>query len=405
MKVLRQIELVRHNLRRKPVRTGMLMAVVALFAFTLFCGTIVGKSVSNGTKMMAERLGADVLFVPYGANTQLQNSLLRGEPSSFYLDAGFGKDLAGEKSVDKATSQLFIATLKAACCTLPVQLIGIDPETDFVVKPWMQSVLEGPLGETQVVVGSKIFGTVGEKISLFGKEFTIAARLDPTGMGFDTSVFLDINRARRLLLLSDLGPMLNLPEGMDKNTFVSSTLVKFVPGADIKQSVNALSQKYAATYNLDFVVVAGMITDIASRLDAMSLVFYALSGMLWVLALGILALVFSVIIQERKKEFGLLRIIGASRGALAAIVLKEALIISSVGAALGLSLACLTLFPFSAYIDSVLNLPTLRPGFMLPAAVGLGVFVLGMSTGPLACLPAAWRLGRLDVYAAVREEA
>lgn len=405
MSKLTRFDLVRQNLCRKPFRTGMLMAVVGLFAFTLFCGTMVGKSVGNGTRMMAERLGADVLFVPYGYETSVQNSLLRGEPSSFYMDGEFARKLAGEEGIEKVTPQLFIATLKAACCTLPVQLIGIDPKTDFVVRPWMMSVLERPLGESEVVVGGKIFGEVGERISLFGKEFTIAARLDPTGMGFDTSVFLDIDRARRLLLLSDLGPMLQLPEGVDRNTFVSSTLIKFAPGADVKQTVNAVSQKYAAEYNLDFVVVAGMITDIATRLDIMSAVFYGLSGMLWLLAVGILALVFSAVIQERKKEFGLLRIIGASRADLVRMVLKEALAISAAGAALGLLFACLTLFPFSAYIDSMLQLPSLRPGLYIPAAVGLGVFLLGLSTGPLACLPAAWRLGRLDVYASVREDA
>ena len=401
---LTQYDLVRQNLCRKPFRTGMLMAVVGLFCFTLFCGTIVGKSVGNGTRMMSDRLGADVLFVPYGYDASIQNSLLRGEPSSFYLDGAFASELAGEKGIDKVTSQLFIATLKAACCTLPVQLIGIDPETDFVVRPWMTSVLARPLGETEVAVGSKIVGDVGETITLFGKELTIAARLDPTGMGFDTSVFLDINRARRLLLLSDLGPMLKLPEGVDRGTFVSSTLVKISPGEDVKRAVNAISQKYAVRYNLDFVVVAGMISDIASRLDMMSAFFYGLSGMLWLLAVGILALVFSAVIQERKKEFGLLRITGASRVDLVRIVLIEALCISSAGAMLGLAFACFTLFPFSAYIDSVLQLPSLRPGLMLPAAVGLGVFLLGMSTGPLACLPAAYRIGRLEVYSSVRED-
>ena len=405
MNRLTQYDLIRQNLRRKPFRTGMLVGIVALFAFTLFCGTMVGKSVGNGTRMMADRLGADIMFVPYGYEKNLQNSLLRGEPSSFYLDGGFAPKLRGEQGVEKVTSQLFIATLKAACCTLPVQLIGIDPETDFVVRPWMPSVLDRPLGEGEVVVGNKITGEVGEAISLFGKEFTVAARLDPTGMGFDTSVFMDIDRARRLLLLSELGPQLNLPEGMDRNSFVSSTLVKMAPSADVKQTVNATMQKYALDYNLDFVAVAGMITDIASRLDIFSAVFYGLSGMLWLLAVGILELVFSAVLQERKKEFGLLRIIGASRASLAGMVLRESLLISAGGAVIGLAAGCLALFPFSAYIDSVLQLPSLRPGLLVPLTVGLGVFLLGLSTGPLACLPAVYRIGRVDAYISVREEA
>lgn len=405
MSRLTQFDLIRQNLSRKPFRTGMLVAVVALFSFTLFCGTMVGNNISNGTRMMAERLGADVMFVPHGYEKEMQNALLRGEPSSFYLDRGLAEELRGEENVEKVTVQLFLATLKAACCTLPVQLIGFDPGTDFVVRPWMASVIDRPLGESEVVVGNKIVGETGDTILLFGKEFVIAARLDATGMGFDTSVFMDIDRARRLLLLSDLGPHLNLPAGMDRQSFVSSTLVKVAPLADGKSTVNALLQKYAVKYNLDFIVVAGMITDISSRLNIFSTVFYGFSGMLWVLAVGILALVFSAVLQERRKEFGLLRIIGASRADLVRIVLKEALLISGGGAALGLVAASLVLFPFSTYIDSVLQLPSLHTGFIVPAAVGLGVFLLGLSTGPLACLPAIYRLGKVDAYLSVREEA
>lgn len=304
---------------------------MALFSFTLLCGTLLGHGVGSGTRMMAERLGADVLFVPYGYEKTIQNSLLRGEPSSFYLDGAFAAQVQGHPGIEKATAQLFIATLKAACCTLPVQLIGIDPATDFVVRPWMDSVINRPLAENEVVVGNNIAGSVGEVISLFGKEFTIAARLAPTGMGFDTSVFLDIDRARRLLLLSELGPQLNLPTGIDRNRFISSVLIKTAPGVDIKETANAILREYAIPYNLDFVIVAGMISDIAARLGVFSTIFYGVSVMLWVIAVAVLALVFSGMLHERKKEFGLLRIIGASRTALARIVLREALLISGGG--------------------------------------------------------------------------
>ena len=397
--------LVWQNVCRKPVRTGILVVIVALFSFTLYCGTIIGQGVSDGTRMMAARLGADVLFVPYGYDSTIQHSLLRGEPSSFYMDSRFAGELLGDPGVEAVTTQLFIATLKAACCTLPVQLIGIDPQTDFVVRPWMISLLDRPLNENEVVVGNKIVGTVGDTIQLFGKELTIAARLDPTGMGFDTSVFLDIDRARRLLLLFDLGPHLRLPEGLDRNAFVSSTLVKAAPGTDIRQLVNAISEKYAVPYNLDFVMVAGMISDIAAKLHAFSGFFHAFSGVLWLLAVIVLALVFSAIIQERKKEFGILRIVGASRAALVRIVMKEALLVSSAGAVLGVGSAALILFLFSTYIKTALELPSLSPGWLPLLLTGGGVLVLGVLTGPLACLPAIRKLGRIDAYIAMREDA
>ena len=354
---------------------------------------------------MAERLGADALFVPYGYSNKVQSSLLRGEPSSFYMDSALAGELRGREGVEKVTTQLFIATLNAACCTLPVQLIGIAPETDFVVKPWMVSTINRPLGEHEVVVGNKIVGKVGEEIMLFGKNFTIAARLDATGMGFDTSVFLDVNRARTLLLLSELGPYLNLPENMNRNTFVSSVLVKMAPTHNVRDSVNSILQEYAIKYNLDFVMVAGMVSDIAAKLQVFSGFFHIFSATLWAMTLLVLALVFSAMIQERKKEFGLLRVVGASRSALGWIVAKEALLISTFGALAGVFCGALVMFLFRTYIEVTLQLPSVSPGLASLASTAAGVFLLGALIGPLACLPAMYKLGSTDAYLAMREEA
>ncbi len=404
MKKLTSWALIRQNLSRKPVRTGILAVIVFLFSFTLYCGTVIGQGLSQGTRTTAERLGADALFVPYGYDAKVQSSLLRGEPSSFYMDRRFSEEVRQEKGVEKVTAQLFIATLKASCCTLPVQLIGIDPETDFVVRPWMASAIDRPMRDDEVVVGSKIVGQVGDTLTLFGKELTIAARLEPTGMGFDTSVFLEIDRARRLLLASELGPRLNLPAGLDRNAFVSSTLIKAAPATDIKELVNRISQKYAAAYNLDFVVVAGMITDMAAKLSFFSRCIHVFSGVLWVLGALVMALVFSALIRERKKEFAVLRIIGASRSALGRIVMREALLVSLSGAFAGVAAAMLVTTLFNAYIGAVLDAPSLEPGPLYRLAAAAGALLLGLMTGPLACLPAMRKLGRIDAYIIMREE-
>jgi putative ABC transport system permease protein len=382
----------------------MLIAIVALFAFILLFGTVIGKSAGGGTRIMADRLGADILFVPYGYEKSIQSSLLRGEPSSFYLDGAFEKQLRGMEGVEKATSQLFVASLLADCCTLPVQIIGIDPETDFVVRPWMNTVLARPMTDSEIVVGGRIAGDSGEKLSLFGREFTIAARLEATGMGFDTSVFMSIDRARRLLLASDLADRINLPKGLDPSSFVSSTLVKAATPGKAKETANAILKRYALDYNLDFVMVTAMVSDISGRLAGFSHLFYGLSFLLWLLAVGILAFVFSMALSERKKEFGIMRTLGASRAQLAGLILWEALLASSAGAGFGLILACAVLFPFEAYISARLQLPSLLPGIAALLATMSGTFLIAALTGPLACVFSAIRLGHSEICLALRED-
>jgi putative ABC transport system permease protein len=307
--------------------------------------------------------------------------------------------------VEKTTSQLFVASLHASCCALPVQIIGFDQKTDFVVLPWLARTNEirgRELADSEIVIGSKIVGKTGSKLSFFGQEFTIAARLEETGMGFDSSVFLDIRRARRLLVLSDV---VDLPVGLDKNTFVSSTLVKVRDPATAKKVVNVILQKHAIDYGLDFVLVAGMVSDIAAQLRSFSLILYGFSGAVWLLASGVLALVFSVILQERNREFALLRIMGATKADLACLIFREAFLISAGGALLGLSAAAVVFLSYAALIKEKLLLPFLRPDPGILALTGLAAFFLALLTGPLASLHAAWRVSRLEVHLSLREEA
>ena len=403
MSRLSPFSLVIGNIARKPFRTFILSSLVAVFCMAMFAGTVIGLKISTGTQLAADRLGADILFVPYGYEKSVQSSLLRGEPSSFYMDRGLVGELRGEKGVLRVTEQLFLATLKASCCSYPVQIIGFNPKTDFVVTPWMNQSLNRAMNENEVVAGCKISGNPGETIRLFGREFSIAAKLDPTGMGFDTSVFMEVDRARRLLLDSELGLLLRIPEGLDKSTFISSVLVKAEPGTDVTSLVNGLSEKYAIRYNLDFTAIADMISSISSKLSVFASVFRMFSAAVWVLAVMILAFVFTIILQERKKEFGILRIVGASKGHVRRLFVGEALLTSCMGAFCGVVLAALALGLFHTYIDVTLNLPRIGIGFGKTLLIGAGVFVMGLVTGPLACLPLLRKLGSIDSYLIMKE--
>ena len=404
MKALGPLDLVLQNLFQKPLRTSLLVLLVALFALTLFCSSLAGQSISEGTALMAKRLGADILFVPHGYDSKIQAALLRGEPSSFYLNGDFERDLRQMPGIVRTSSQLYVASLSAACCSVPVQIIGFDPQSDFVVYPWIRENIDQghkQLGKAQLVVGNRITGEVGDKLLLFGKEFTIAAKLDKTGMGFDTSVFMDIGQARGLLLDSEL---VELPENLNKNTFVSSTLAKMQDPERAKETANAILQRYAVEYDLDFVLVSGMISGIAEKLQFFSLLLYALSGLIWLLALAALGLVFSVVIHERRKEFGLLRLLGATRWQLSAMLVQEALLLSACGAFAGLVLAGVLLVPLDAHIAMKLQVPSLRPGLSELLLVAVAVFGLALLTGPLASAWAALRLGLDQSCLNLREE-
>jgi putative ABC transport system permease protein len=216
-------------------------------------------------------------------------------------------------------------------------------------------------------------------------------------MGFDSSVFMSMDTARHMIGLSrESGLLPSNVEGAD----VSSVMVKLDDGADPVQVRNAI---ISAHLNTDVVTSSGMLTGISSRLSNMTLLIYMLAALIFVLCIVVLAIMFSVTINERRGEFALFRAQGATRKKIIGLVMTEAALISLAGAACGILLASLIYFPFTAYIGDMLGMPFLMPttaeiiGY---CALSAAVSVL---TGPLACLPPARKIGRADAYAVMRE--
>jgi hypothetical protein len=102
-----------------------------------FGGSMLGEQHTARHEHMSGRFGADMMVVPRGSDASAEGLLLRSEPSEFYLNEDLTEEIAGMDGVKVASPQLFIQSLDAACCTVPVQLIGYEPETDFNIQPWI----------------------------------------------------------------------------------------------------------------------------------------------------------------------------------------------------------------------------------------------------------------------------
>jgi putative ABC transport system permease protein len=121
------------------------------------------------------------------------------------------------------------------------------------------------------------------------------------------------------------------------------------------------------------------------------------------LALIVLAAVFSSSIHERKKEFAVLRILGATKKKLAAVVLSESAIAGIAGGSAGIILAATLIFPFSTLISERLQLPYLDAPLLNILLLLLGSLVLSAIVGPLASFYAALRISRAETYFTMRE--
>lgn len=385
------------NLAQKPFRSLSLALVVAIFAFMLFAGSMISANLQSGISSLSARMGADLLVVPQGLGKKMESVLLRAEPSTFYIDESVLDIVKDIPTVAQASGQLFISSLDAQCCTVKVQLIGIDQSTDFVVEPWLRKAVDRPLTGNEVIVGDYIFGEIGSEIMFYNQKFTIVGRLEPSGMGFDSSVFMSMEAARRIAHLAspDMG------NKVDKA--YSSILVRVKPGVDPISISDEVLDRMGLKANVNFVFASNMMSDTSAKLQNIVTVMYSAAAGVWLVAALVMFVVFFFAFNERQKEFATLRALGASKSKVIAIVMTESFLMSLAGTVVGMLFGWLFLEVFSVSIAKAIGLPYLSPATGAFWGTAVTSAVAGLVTCPLATLPTAWRIGRKDIYTSLRE--
>lgn len=387
----------RRNINERAVKSTILGGLVALFSMMLMATTLVSAHLEKGLASLSARLGADVLVVPQGEAKKLQGALLRAEPSSFYIDAQIGQTLQHLPGVEAVTGQFFVSSLNAQCCTVKVQLIGIDEATDFVVKPWLDQALHRPLTDHEVIVGDYIVGDVGSHVKFYDQDFVIAARLAPTGMGFDASVFMNQAAARRLALVAN-------PEKRDVITSgVSAFLVKVAPGVDPITVSDGLLDALGLKANVNFIFANHLMSDTASKLTRLVDVLRIACAVLWVFAAIVLFMMYFNSYHAREREMGVLRALGATRGYLMQLIAIETLTLSGVGAIVGTALGAVAVYLVGALGAQSLGLPYLNPGLTSWLQCAMVALITGTLTAPLAAWPIFYRMMRRNVAQSIAQ--
>lgn len=388
------------NLVRRPGRTAALMLLTAFLALSVFGGSVVVKSLQSGLQSLEARLGADIIVLPAAAESKVsfQNLLLQGTAGAFYMDASALERVQEVEGVEIAAPQTFLASLKADCCAVKVQIIGIDPASDFTVKPWIDHSYSRELQDMDVVVGCRVNADVGEDLRIYDLNTHVVARLAETGTGLDTAVYCNMDTMRTLLKAAeDKGVTHKITSDSD---VISAVYVRVRDGFDVGKVNNALN---GHVRKATAVKMRSMITGVSDSLTGVSRTIALLIGAVWVLAFVILLIAFAMMIHERRREFAVLRLLGTSRGGLCRLMLAESALCSACGGIAGVALAALVVFPFARLIEARLGLPYLIPSGGTIITLALATVLATLLIGALASLWAAWRLSRVDPGTTLRE--
>ena len=187
--------LLTRNIKRRPYRNIATILCFAFVAASILSASYLISGTTNSLNVGVSRLGADLIVVPANCTAAAEDVILTGQPTTFFFNTNPVPEIMRIPGVAAVSPEVYIATLSASCCSLPVQLIGFNSSQDFTITPWLQTNLGGPLKQDEIIVGNAIVGNVGSQLRFYGQNFTIAGRLAHTGTGMDETVFMRMQDA------------------------------------------------------------------------------------------------------------------------------------------------------------------------------------------------------------------
>lgn len=388
------------NLKRKPLRTAALIVVSACLSAIFFGGSLISMNLERGLNSMRERMGADIMVIPQGTHTKAEALLTNSGSSTFYFTNDIENLVRRSPGVQKASAQTYISSLSAGCCAEKLQIIGFDPDSDFVIGPWIYSQHKQKLQKGEMIAGANVIVSYMNTVRLFGHQWPVAAQLAKTGTSIDNSVFVRRESVPQVVEYSTKVGHTAIPKEYAKKA-VSAVLVKVQKGYSAQEVAKNI-RKTTGLSSIGIVFPGGITATTQANLGVFTRTLTFIIAACWLVGLLVLVAVFSTSVNERKKEFASLRILGTTRNMLLGVVVRESTILGLVGGVLGVAFASLILFPYSSLISEQLQLPYLEVTALPVAVLMLASVLLALVAVVVASALTTLRIAMRETYLTLR---
>ncbi|MFZ2196603.1 MAG: FtsX-like permease family protein, partial [Thermodesulfovibrionales bacterium] len=318
------------NLKRKPLRSGILIVAIGLLVAVLVFALSFVKRVDSGIRITSDRLGADLLIVPTGSRGVAEDVLLENKVKTFYMDKGIIERVKEIEGLEKVTDQTYLATITGACCDIPESVVvAFNQDTDFVIGPWLSKSLNRRLQKGEAIVGSESafnidIGLTEVDTVLFGNMFKMVGILEKTGTGLDTAIFIDEENIADILKngKADLKP------GQTSVIFakVKKGTDPYLVAGRIEDSI----------IEVDVMARKDIGKNLIEALRDINRIFSVTVLLVSILSAFLTWSVFSAIANERSREVGIMRAIGAKETHIVKLFLLEVFVVGSIGSVLGI---------------------------------------------------------------------
>lgn len=389
------------NIAGSLFRSGAVFLCAALVAGLGLAATLVVLGAENSLRANLNRMGADLLVFPWGiVNQKAENAHLMSTATQLWMPRADLDRIAQVEGVAAVTPQLYLATLRDSPFSAKPELflMAYDPATDFVVEPWLEQEMNGGLGLGEAVAGAYISAVDGgQTVSVYGYDLKLAGRLQSTGSDLDQSLFMTFDTAQDILRHTQESspPPFRIAPGS-----ISTALVKVAMGSNTHDVSVQVMEQVPGVVPIES---AGLFQTQRTQMIGLLRTVLIMLGVTWILSMLFMGLAFSLAVNERRRQIGVLRALGASQAIVLKSLLAESTLLALVGGLTGNVLAVLLIIPLQGQITRLAGVPLLLPAPLAFLGLILGGLLLAFTSVTLAAGLPAIRISRQEPALVMRE--
>ncbi len=385
------------NLKRKTFRTGVLVFAIGLLVTLLIFATSFTISVSSSLKKASNRLGADLIIVPEGARGFAEEFLLESKNTSFYMPQEVIERVKRIEGIVTTTHQTYLSSISGLCCDIvPTRIVAFNQDTDFIISPWLEKSFGRKLEKGEAIAG---FGTsenlglglLDIEATLFNNRFSIVGVLEKTGTGLDNALFMTEENLKSII---DSG---NSPI---KKGEISIIFAKVNPGSDPDYVGRVLEGNIVEVDVVARSNMGGKFLSILADINKIFLITILLSS---VLTVFLVWAIFSAIANERSKEIGIMRALGAKETHIVKLFFLEVLVLGLLGSLVGVFSGTYLSALLAGSFTLVKNISA-----SLGVAEQIAIAIMGLVVGCGICVAGAMlpinRIKKMEPLLAIKEE-
>jgi putative ABC transport system permease protein len=331
---MRWLLLAYRNMVRRPTRTGLAVAGVAIAVAVLFALIQFQRGYEQGLRSELGGLGAHIMVIPRGCPYEAATIVLHGGKWPRYMEAGWYDLIKQTPGIAASTPIIMDAIIKGGGAENFIYM-GIEDSYPHMRPRWEYREGGWFSGDNTVILGAaaaaKERARVGSEVTIYEKDrvpetkVRVAGILKPTDSQDDALYFLPMETLQRIFSL----------EGK-----IVVVLVKVGDVAQVDKVTQALRDRAKqADAAMQVFPLSELLTTLKSLLA---------NTRVFVLAIVIVALVIGGVgvlntilmtVHERTAEIGMLKAIGASGGDVFRLIWLETFCTCLAGGVAGIGLA------------------------------------------------------------------